>query len=81
MPNFNITIGDGCCDNLISFIKQQKLNGQFTVVDVGGSVSGWSVNVIDALIDFNDIEDKTLNQIKYFKCDITHPDSWKDVLQ
>ena len=63
-----------------SFHLNRKKEGNFNVIDVGGSIGGWSSNIIDAIIDFN--EPVTyMDKIMLFKCDITHPDSWKDVLQ
>ena len=80
MPNYNIKIGDFSRDEVISHILHQRKHGQFNVVDVGGSMCGWSTAYVNAIIDFNDpapIE----NKIKHFKCDITHPDSWTDILK
>jgi hypothetical protein len=56
-----------------------RKNGTFKVVDVGGSMNGWSANYVDAIVDFNDFENDS-GRIKHFKCDITHPDSWKELL-
>ena len=58
----------------------QKLRGKFTVVDIGGSVNGWSTPYIDALVDFN-APDNLPNYITHYQCDITHPDSWKKILE
>lgn len=83
MVNINIKISNGCRDDVINYILQNKSMRTFNVVDVGGSHgSGWSLNYIDAIIDFNDVPNNINNKkkIKYFKCDITHPDSWEDVL-
>ena len=52
--------------------------GKFTVIDVGGSVTGWSSPYVDAIVDFNDLEVKNPN-IQFFKCDITHPESYKEI--
>lgn len=80
MPNYNITIGDGERNDITSYILDKKKLGKFNVIDVGGSVGGWSTNIIDAIMDFNA---PTIynSKITYFKGDITHPDSWKDVLE
>jgi len=81
MPNYNIKITDGRRDDVIEYITNMKNNGKFTVVDVGGSMVGWSANHIDALIDFNDFPQNIETRIKHFKCDITHPDSWDSILK
>jgi hypothetical protein len=80
MPNYNFKIGNGDREDIISHILNKKTQGAFKVIDVGGSLCGWSSNIIDAIMDFNDPVTHT-NKIIQFKCDITHPDSWKDVLQ
>ena len=80
MPNYNIRIGNNDRNEVISYILDKKKSGKFTVVDVGGSHGGWSKNVIDAIIDFNDFS-TTNSNIKHFNCDITHPDSWNNIIQ
>ena len=81
MPNYNITISDGNREGVLEYIQtQRKQYGQtFRVVDVGASYNGWSLNVVDAIIDFNDPPNN--KTIKHFKMDITHPDSWNGVLE
>ena len=80
MPNYNIKISNQKRDGILSYINTMKNNGPFTVVDVGGSIRGWSASVIDALVDINDCPNKE-GGVKHFKCDITHPDSWKEILE
>jgi hypothetical protein len=46
----------------------------------GGGLGGWTKNVIDAIIDFNN-SPITNSNIKHFNCDITHPDSWNNIIQ
>lgn len=65
---------------IVNFIKQKQAESNFTVIDVGGSFTGWSSPVITALVDFND-PSLTNSRIKHFKVDITHPDSWKEILE
>ena len=75
-----MSITNGDRKSIIDFLKQKRSESKFTVIDVGGSVTGWSSSVIDALIDFNDPENKN-SSIKHFKVDITHSDSWKEILE
>jgi hypothetical protein len=75
---YNIKFSDGNRENLIKYILEQKQNGKFTVIDVGGSVTSWSAPYVDAVVDFNDLEVKNSN-IEFFKCDITHPENYKDI--
>lgn len=80
MHNYNIRIGNSDRNEVISYILDKKKQGKFTVADVGGSHGGWSKDVIDAIIDFNDFSIPNSN-IKHFNCDITHPDSWNNIIQ
>ena len=54
MVNYNIKISDGSKQGVIDYIVQNKKIKEFKVVDVGGSVVGWSSNYVDAIVDFND---------------------------
>jgi FkbM family methyltransferase len=74
----NIKISDGNRNDIINYIKNKKLNRKFTVVDIGGSVNGWSKDIVDAIIDF--CPHASTNNIVFFQCDITHPNSWKKIL-
>jgi hypothetical protein len=81
MPNYNFSISNGSRESVIQYILENKSqNHLFKVVDVGGSVGGWSAPYVDAVVDFNTLEVPE-TRIQHYKCDITHPDSWKDVLQ
>jgi len=80
MVNYNIKISNGSRSDVIEYITNMRLKNKFTVMDVGGSLGGWSSNYVDAVADFNDVNDPE-NKIKHFKCDITHPDSWKEILE
>ena len=78
---YNIKITNGCRKEVLDFIGTQKNKSKFTVIDVGGSLSGWSSKVIDAVVDFNDPDKDEESKVVHFKCDITHPDSWKEILE
>jgi hypothetical protein len=79
MPNHTISISNGDRTDILNYIRNKKSNGEFRVIDVGGSMGGWSAPVLDALVDFNDHCSNP--DILHFKCDITHPDEWKDILE
>jgi hypothetical protein len=55
----------------------KKKLGTFNVVDVGGSMGGWSAPYVDAIIDFND--NKFNENIKSFTCDITNHNDWNEI--
>jgi len=76
---YKIKLSDGNREDVIKYISDKKALGKFTVVDVGGSVNGWSAPYIDAVIDFNNLEVNNTN-IKHFNCDITHPNSYNEIL-
>ncbi len=62
-------------------MNKRRGNSKYTVIDVGGSVNGWSAGVVDAIMDFNDPPHTGRGGVKYFKADITHPDGWAEVLR
>lgn len=78
MTNYNFKISNHSRNDVINYIKEMRAKGTFTVVDVGGTVSGWSADIIDVLVDFNDPQCIS-NNIKHFKCDITDYSSWIDI--
>jgi hypothetical protein len=81
MVNYNFKISSGDRNDVIEYIQEQKrLSATFKVVDVGGSMGGWSSNYVDAIVDFNDFWVNDNSNVSHFKCDITHPDSWNDIL-
>lgn len=65
-------------DEVIQYILKKKAEGPFRVIDVGGSIGGWSMPYIDALFDFQTPEMIPTN-IEYFHGDMTHPDAWKEI--
>jgi hypothetical protein len=78
MPNYNFKISNHKREDVIQYVKEMKAKGTFKVVDVGGTITGWSADIIDALIDFNEPQ-YNLGSIKHFKCDITDYSSWEDI--
>jgi hypothetical protein len=78
MPNYNIKISTHSRVDILNYIQKKKSEGPFTVIDVGGSMNGWSAGVIDALVDFN--PPQISNGKKQYQCDITHPKGWNEVL-
>lgn len=64
--------------DVIEYIQQKKKEGPFMVLDVGGTIGGWSTPYIDALLDFQ-APKEILPHIRYFQGDITHPGTWKQV--
>lgn len=73
--NLNITSNR---ENIIQYILQKKKEGTFTVIDIGGSINGWSIPIIDMLVDVQ-TPTEVPSHIRFFHCDITHPDSWKEI--
>ena len=54
------------------------MNKIFTVIDVGGSVGGWSKNVVDVIVDLNPTTFDS-GDIKIFKFDITVDKEWQQL--
>jgi len=80
MVNYNFKVSDGSRNDVIEYIQRNKNEKTFKVIDVGGSTGGWSSNYVDAIVDINDFSSNN-DRIKHFKCDITHPNSWKEILE
>jgi len=78
---YNFKLSNGNKNDVIKYILDKKSQGRFTVIDVGGSCSGWSAPYIDVLVDFNDLDNAYTSKIKHFKCDITHSDSYTDIMK
>lgn len=62
---------------VINYLKEQKQKGEFKVIDVGASQNPWSIDIIDAIIDFN--PPNLNNNIKRYNFDITDYESWADI--
>ena len=79
---YNVKLSNGSRHDVVDYILQQKSVSpdSFSVVDVGGSMVGWSAPYVDAIIDFEipcaDSFDK-----KLFKCDITHPSDYSEIME
>jgi hypothetical protein len=91
---YNVQINNGNRSSLINYINKNKIYEKFTVIDIGGTMGGWSEPYIDALVDFNEQkEDPILEKLEeseketkkrkplFFNCDITHPNSWTPILE
>jgi hypothetical protein len=93
---YNIQVNNGNRSSVINYINKSKIYDKFTVIDIGGTMNGWSMPYIDAIADLNEQkensqleeEDNSENNKEnkkrkplFFKCDITHPDSWTPLLE
>ena len=76
---YNIKISNGDRADVINYINSRRqLNPNYKVVDVGGAHGGWSAPYVDAIVDFNDIS--LQSPIKHFKCDITNPNDYNELM-
>ena len=72
----------GSRDDVLNLLKKRKQQDPtYTVIDVGGSVGGWSVPVVDAIVDMNVQQRTTTTPIDFFKINITDPDAWTPVFE
>ena len=90
---YNVQVNNGNRSSLINYINKNKIYEKFTVIDVGGTMGGWSEPYIDALVDFNEQKEKKMEKLEeyntentkkqplFFKCDITNPNSWTPILE
>ena len=80
MPIQSFRISDGSREEIKQYIKQQKLLGKFTVLDVGASMNTWSIDCVDAIIDMNVMNaSSSESKIRFFFGDINQSKVWKDI--
>ena len=72
-----VCISDGSRDALIQWITTQRQSGPFTVVDVGGSITGWTSEFVDAICDINPPENPSKRDVLVFKMNINDPYIWE----
>jgi hypothetical protein len=78
---YNINYSNGDRTEIINYIlSNKKNNSNYQVIDVGGSYGGWSTPYVDAIVDFNDIKSNNINNIIFFKIDITNPNDYDELL-
>ena len=78
---YNITYSNGDRTDIINYILSNKKNNpNYKVIDVGGSYGGWSTPYVDAIVDFNNITLNNINNIIFFKIDITNPNDYEEIL-
>ncbi|AGE51569.1 SAM-dependent methyltransferase [Paramecium bursaria Chlorella virus CvsA1] len=69
-------------DHVIKYIIDKKNEYPFSVIDIGGSAGGWSSKVVDAVVDYNEADwHKERPEVKVFRGNICHPNTWDDVLE
>ena len=64
---------------LNQFLKSKRTNGDYKVIDIGGSVGNWFNDNIDAIMDF--FPPKTDFDGTFFKGDITKQSGWDNILE
>jgi FkbM family methyltransferase len=75
-----ISLSDGNRAKLVNWIKARKNAGVFTVIDVGGSISGWTSEFVDAICDINSPQkDMSGRDVKIFRMNINDPYAWVEV--
>lgn len=76
----DVRISDGNRQHLIDYINHKKKLGTFRVIDLGGSVSSWSLGIIDALIDINVPKNLPKDMI-FYQGNVNEPDVWQSILE
>jgi hypothetical protein len=60
---------------IAQLIIEKKRQSKFTVIDVGGTATGWSTNIADCFVDINE------NNVKHqFVFDICKESNWQNIL-
>ena len=62
---------------LAHIARERKVRPDFSVIDVGGTVVGWSGGVANAIVDINPPLSQSDSRILYFKVNISRDDDWK----
>jgi FkbM family methyltransferase len=62
---------------ILSWIRQQKSQRPFTVIDVGGSITSWSHSVVDAICDINPPVSDT--PFRVFRMNLSKEEDWAEV--
>jgi hypothetical protein len=75
---YNVLLSNGSRVNLLEYIKAKKAKGKFTVIDIGGSINGWSKDVVDAIVDIHTLMDTS--NIMFFRCDITNQNDYTELM-
>jgi hypothetical protein len=57
---------------------RKQTDPSFTVIDVGGSVGGWSTDCVDAIMDFNKPDVAT--SVRVFSANLNKQNDWQEVL-
>lgn len=60
-------------------INKKSENSNYRIIDVGGSMGGWSHNFVDSIVDFN--KGVGSDKIKHFKADINLESEWGQILE
>lgn len=61
--------------SILAYLRQRKQeNPSFTVIDVGGTASGWTHDVVDVIVDINPV-----NAIRYFKVNLNNYEDWNSI--
>lgn len=79
MPEITPIIGNGDRSSVLEHIaRERRLRPEFSVVDVGGTVVGWSAGVANAIVDINTPTTGD-NGIRFFRVNISREKDWKIV--
>jgi len=79
---FDIKIGNSMKNRSIILEKLKELKSKdpnFTIIDIGGSLDGWSSHIVDAIMDINPPVVNT--SIKIFVANLNKHDDWKEILE
>jgi len=76
---FDAKISNQNRDNIIKYIKEKKgTTPVFKVIDIGGSLGGWSHEVVDFIVDINPPISDT--HVTFFSFDICNESKWNEIL-
>lgn len=78
MPLTSVKLSNGSRNDILNFIKSQKSQKSFKVIDVGGGIYSWCSEYLDALVDI--CPNNKNNKFTIYEGDINDEKVWTNVL-
>jgi hypothetical protein len=77
MPPIIPIVSNGARSEVLAHIlRQRDADPSFSVIDVGGTVVGWSGSVANAIVDINPPSDVSESGVRFFKVNISREEDW-----
>ncbi len=78
---YNIGYGNGDRTDLLAYLSNRKeKDSTFTILDVGGSMFGWSAPIVDYILDIN-VPSQPNPRIQFIRGNINRESDWNELLR